>query len=69
MQDYKSISVVVFIALMACLFFMLYAQSFWLIVVLAAVVPGIVLIQVWVILRGKEEELPPDREERWYEHR
>jgi fatty acid desaturase len=69
MKPYQNISIAIFLAIMVCLAIMAITGYFWLIVVLGGLVPVLVAIQVWVVLRGKKEDAPERGErEDWYEN-
>lgn len=69
MKPYQNISIAIFLAIMGCLAIMALTGYFWLIVVLGGLIPALVAIQVWAVLRGKEEVAPEGRDgEDWYEN-
>ncbi|MFZ2898752.1 MAG: hypothetical protein WA004_09030 [Saprospiraceae bacterium] len=69
MKPYQNISIAIFLAIMVCLAVMAITGYFWLIVVLGGLIPVLVAIQVWVVLRGKEGKAPERKErEDWYEN-
>lgn len=70
MKPYQHISIAIFVAIMTCLAIMAITGYFWLIVVLGGLIPVLVAIQVWVVLKGKEGAGPErkEHEEDWYEH-
>jgi membrane protein implicated in regulation of membrane protease activity len=70
MKPYQNISIAIFLAIMVCLAAMAITGYFWLIVILGALIPVLVAIQVWAVLRGKEKKAPERREgeEDWYEN-
>lgn len=70
MGPYTTITIAIFLLIMSCLGIMAYTQSYWLIFILGAMIPVLVAIQVWVVLRKREEEAPgPGASGNdWYEH-
>lgn len=69
MKPYQNISIAIFLAIMVCLAMMAITGYFWLIVVLGGLIPVLVAIQVWAVLRRKEGEAPERKDgEDWYEN-